>query len=160
MPSFDIVSNVDLHELTNAVDQANRQLSNRFDFKGIDASFKLEENQVLLTAPSNFQISQMQDILYSSMTKRSIDTKSLEPHPVQTGLSAAKQVIDVKQGLEQSLAKSINQFIKSEKIKVQTQIQDQQIRVTCKKKDDLQQVISILKEQDFTQPLQFVNFRD
>jgi len=95
MPSFDIVSNVDLHELTNAVDQANRQLSNRFDFKGIDASFKLEENQVLLTAPSNFQISQMQDILYSSMTKRSIDTKSLEPHPVQTGLSAAKQVIDV-----------------------------------------------------------------
>lgn len=160
MPSFDIVSNVDLHELTNAVDQANRQLSNRFDFKGIDASVELSNDQVLLSAPSEFQINQLQDILFSSMTKRSIDIKSLDIKPITTNLSAAKQIIDIKQGLETPLAKQINQFIKNEKTKVQTQIQDQQIRVTGKKRDDLQQVIALLKDHDFEQPLQFVNFRD
>lgn len=160
MPSFDIVSNVDLHELTNAVDQANRQLSNRFDFKGIDASVELSNDQVLLSAPSEFQINQLQDILFSSMTKRSIDIKSLDVKPITTSLSAAKQIIDIKQGLETPLAKQINQFIKNEKVKVQTQIQDQQIRVTGKKRDDLQQVIALLKDHDFEQPLQFVNFRD
>ena len=160
MPSFDIVSNVDLHELTNAVDQANRQLSNRFDFKGVDASVELSNDQVLLSAPSEFQINQLQDILFSSMTKRSIDIKSLDVKPITTSLSAAKQIIDIKQGLETPLAKQINQFIKNEKVKVQTQIQDQQIRVTGKKRDDLQQVIALLKDHDFEQPLQFVNFRD
>lgn len=160
MPSFDIVSNVDLHELTNAVDQANRQLSNRFDFKGIDASVELSNDQVLLSAPSEFQINQLQDILFSSMTKRSIDIKSLDVKPITTSLSAAKQIIDIKQGLETPLAKQINQFIKNEKVKVQTQIQDQQIRVTGKKRDDLQQVIALLKDHEFEQPLQFVNFRD
>ncbi len=160
MPSFDIVSNVDDHELTNAIDQANRVLGTRFDFKGIDAKFKHEKDQVVIMAPSEFQINQMKDILFSSLTKRGIDIKALAFKPIQTNLSQIKQEADIKQGIDQTLGKKIGQLIKAEKMKVQTSIQDQQVRVTGKKRDDLQETIALLKDQSFDQPLQFVNFRD
>ncbi len=160
MPSFDIESKVDKHELTNAVDQANRELQNRFDFKGVEAKFVFADEKITLTAPEEFQTTQMKDILDTKLTKRGIDIQALDTQPIDKNLAQAKLVLNIKQGLDQASAKKIVKFLKDSKIKVQTAIQGEQIRVTGKKRDDLQTAINAIKEQSFGLPLQFDNFRD
>lgn len=160
MPSFDVVSEVDSHELTNAVDQANRELKNRFDFKGVDAKFTLKGNEMTLTAPSDFQLKQMDEILRKKLISRSIDARSLEYKEPEVNLSESKQLLNVRQGIAQDVSKKIIKAIKDGKFKVQAAIQKDQIRVTAKKRDDLQAVIAFLNEKEFDLPLQFDNFRD
>lgn len=160
MPSFDIVSEIDQHELTNAIDQANREITTRFDFKGVDATFEFKDDKITLTAPSDFQVKQMQDILANKLAKRDIDLRSLEYQKMDTNLHQAKQVVDVKQGIATEIAKKIIKFIKDQKFKVQAAIQSDQVRVTGKKRDDLQDVIAALNAEDFNLPLQYKNFRD
>jgi uncharacterized protein YajQ (UPF0234 family) len=160
MPSFDIVSEVDKHELMNAVDQANRELSNRFDFKGSDATFALDGYVITASAPSDFQLKQMQDILRTRLTARSIDVRCLDVAEPEINRATAKQKITVKQGLEQPMAKKIITAIKAAKLKVETQINGEKLRVTGKKRDDLQTAIALLRKSEFEVPLQFDNFRD
>jgi len=160
MPSFDVVSEVDMHELTNAVDQAARIVANRFDFKGIEASFEREERKVTITAEAEFQISQMEDMLRSALIKCHIDPDAMEIGAIQASGKAVRQVVTLRHGLDSTQCKSIVKKIKDAKMKVQAQIQGDQVRVTGKKRDDLQQVIALLKEEDFGAPLQFTNFRD
>ena len=160
MPSFDIVSEVDSHELTNAVDQANRELGNRFDFKGVDAKFEREDAVITQSAPSEFQLQQMTDILRARMSARQIDTKSLEFGEVETNVAGARQKITVKQGIEQKIAKKIAATLKEAKLKVESQINGDKLRVTGKKRDDLQATMALLRGKEFERPLQFENFRD
>lgn len=160
MPSFDVVSEVDHHELTNAVDQANREVDNRFDFKGSGAKFQLTDKLITLTAPSDFQVKQMKDILAGKLVKRGLEVQSLEWGEITANLSEAKQEVTVKEGIDKELAKKIIKEIKNSKIKVQAAIQGEQIRVSGKNRDDLQQTIQLLKNKDFNLPLQFNNFRD
>lgn len=160
MPSFDIVSNIDNHEVTNAVDQANREISNRFDFKGTNARVELGKNTITLIAPTDFQLKQLDEILRNKLAKRNVDIRSLHYQDASTTLSEAKQVIEVKQGIDADNAKKISRLIKDSGLKVQTSIQGDQVRVTGKKRDDLQSVIAVLRETDVALPLQFVNFRD
>ncbi|MDR0183915.1 YajQ family cyclic di-GMP-binding protein [Lysobacter arvi] len=160
MPSFDIVSEVDGHELTNAVDQANRELGTRFDFKGVDAKFVLEEQTITQSAPSDFQLKQMNDILRARLIARGIDVRCLEFGDVETNLAGARQKITVKQGIERELAKKIQASIKDAKLKVESQINGDKLRVTGKKRDDLQAAIALLRAAEFERPLQFENFRD
>ncbi len=160
MPSFDIVSEVDAHELTNAVDQANRELSTRFDFKGVEASFELDEAVVSLSAPSEFQLQQMTDILRARMAARKIDTRCLEFGDIDTNLAGARQKITVKQGIEREQARKISTALKEAKLKVDSQINGDKLRVTGKKRDDLQAAMALLRDKEFSVPLQFDNFRD
>jgi len=160
MPSFDIVSEVDSHELTNAVDQANRELGTRFDFKGVDAKFVLEEQTITQSAPSDFQLKQMNDILRARLIARGIDVRCLEFGDVETNLAGARQKITVKQGIERELAKKIQAAIKDAKLKVDSQINGDKLRVIGKKRDDLQTAIALLRGVEFERPLQFENFRD
>jgi len=160
MPSFDIVSEFDSHEVSNAVDQANREVSTRFDFKGSDAKFELQDEKIILIAESAFQLQQMLPILYSKMTKRGVDIGCLETGNPQTSGRMAQQELTLKQGLEKDIAKKIVKLIKDKKLKVQAAIQGDKVRVTGKKRDDLQQVMKMLKDEDIGQPLQFNNFRD
>lgn len=160
MPSFDIVSEVDSHELTNAVDQANRELGNRFDFKGVDAGFALEDSVIALHAPSEFQLQQMQDILNARLIARKIDPRATEAGNIETNVAGARQKITVKQGIERELAKKIQAELKASKLKVESQINGEKLRVTGKKRDDLQQAIAVLRGKEFELPLQFENFRD
>jgi len=160
MPSFDVVSEVDTHELTNAVDQANRELSTRFDFKGVDAKFVLEDSVITQSAPSDFQLQQMTDILRQRLTARKIDAACLEFGDIETNLAQARQKITVKQGIEQKIAKKIAATLKEAKLKVETQINGDKLRVMGKKRDDLQDAIAVLKAGKFELPLQFNNFRD
>lgn len=160
MPSFDIVSEVDRHELTNAVDQANRELGTRFDFKGVDAKFALEENTITQSAPSDFQLKQMTDILRGRLIARSIDVRCLEFGDIETNLAGARQKVTVKQGIERELAKKIQGMIKDAKLKVESQINGDKLRVTGKKRDDLQAAIALLRAATLERPLQFDNFRD
>jgi len=160
MPSFDVISEVDKHELTNAVDQANRELSNRFDFKGSDATFALDGFVITASAPSDFQLKQMQDILRARLIARSIDVRALDIAEPEINLATAKQKITVKQGIEQAVAKKIVAAIKAAKLKVEAQINGEKLRVTGKKRDDLQDAIALLRKGEFDVPLQFDNFRD
>lgn len=160
MPSFDIVSEVDLHAFTNAVDQAQRIVDTRFDFKGVDARFERDGLSVTLYAEADFQLQQMQDMLRSALIKCEIDPKAMEVGEEQTAGKQVKLSIRMKNGLEQDLAKKIVKLIKEPRLKVQAQVQGDQVRVTGKKRDDLQQVIAMLKAQELDQPLQFDNFRD
>lgn len=160
MPSFDIVCEVDKHELTNAVDQINREVSNRFDFKGSDAKVELSEFSMNFEAESDFQLKQMRDIMVNKLTKRGIDTRGLDRGKVEERGLRAYQTISVKSGLEKEDAKKITKMIKDGKFKVQSSIQGDSVRVTGKKRDDLQDVIAMLKEADLELPLQFNNFRD
>jgi len=160
MPSFDIVSEVDSHELTNAVDQANRELGTRFDFKGVDAKFVLEDQTITQSAPSDFQLKQMNDILRARLIARGIDVRCLEFGDVETNLAGARQKITVKQGIERELAKKIQASIKDAKLKVDSQINGDKLRVIGKKRDDLQTAIALLRGVEFERPLQFENFRD
>ena len=160
MPSFDVVSEVDKHELTNAVDQANRELSNRFDFKGTDARFELDKLVVKVQAPSEFQLQQMQDILRARLVARKIDARCLDIGEPEVNLAGARQQITVKQGIEQPVAKKIIAAIKDAKLKVEAQINADKLRISGKKKDDLQVAIALLRQTEFELPLQFDNFRD
>jgi len=149
-----------MHEATNAVDQANRELGTRFDFKNTGAKFALEGNDVTLSAPSEFQLSQMMDILTARFASRKIDVRSLNVAEPQVSINEARQVATVRQGIDTDLAKRIVKMIKSEKLKVQAAIQGEKVRVTGKKRDDLQQVIALLKESTVDVPLQYENYRD
>ena len=160
MPSFDIVSEVDKHELANAVDQANKELGNRFDFKGVDAKFVPGDGSIEQSAPSEFQLQQMTDILRARLTARKIDPRCLEFGEVLTNVAGARQTIAVKQGIERELAKKIQGLLKDAKLKVDSQINGDKLRVTGKKRDDLQGVIALLRAAEFERPLQFDNFRD
>ena len=160
MPSFDIVSEVDTHELTNAVDQASRELTTRFDFKGVDAKFELEDQVISQSAPSDFQLQQMTDILRGRLVARGIDARCLEFGDIETNLAGARQKITVKQGIERELAKKIQSTLKDAKLKVDSQINGEKLRVNGKKRDDLQAAMALLKGAEFEQPLQFDNFRD
>jgi cyclic-di-GMP-binding protein len=160
MPSFDIVSEVDHHELTNAVDQANRELATRFDFKGVDAKFALEEHTIAQSAPSEFQLKQMTDILRARLIARGIDARCLDFGDVETNLAGSRQNVTVKQGIERELAKKIQATLKDAKLKVDSQINGDKLRVIGKKRDDLQTAIALLKQQNYERPLQFDNFRD
>ncbi len=160
MPSFDVVSEVDIHQLTNAVDQAARIVGNRFDFKGIEASFEREERSVVLTAEAEFQVSQMEDMLRAALIKCDIDPAAMDCGDVQTTGKTVRQTLVLRHGLESAQCKSIVKLIKDAKLKVQAQIQGDQVRVTGKKRDDLQQVMALLRKQENDAPLQFSNFRD
>ena len=160
MPSFDIVSEVDKHELTNAVDQANRELGTRFDFRNTDAKFELTESVITLHAPSEFQLQQMHDILRARLTARKIDVRCLDEADPEVNLAGARQKVTVKQGIESAQAKKIVAAIKAAKLKVEAQIQGEKLRVTGKKRDDLQTAIALLRGSEFEVPLQFDNFRD
>ena len=160
MPSFDIVSELNPHEVANAIDQANREVSTRFDFKGTNAKFELAELVVTLSAPADFQLKQMMDILKLKLTKRGIDIVCMKvDEPVVTG-TTAKQVATLRQGIETELGKKIQRLIKDSKLKVQAAIQDKQVRVTGKSRDDLQAVIALVRGAKLELPLQFTNFRD
>jgi uncharacterized protein YajQ (UPF0234 family) len=160
MPSFDIVSEVDKHELTNAIDQAQRELGNRFDFRNVDAKFVLDDKTVAMNAPSEFQLQQMRDILNARLIARGIDARCLDPGEVETNVAGARQKIVIKQGIEQKVAKKIVAAIKEAKLKVEAQINGEKLRVTGKKRDDLQLAIALLRKSEFELPLQFDNFRD
>ena len=160
MPSFDVVSEVDSHELTNAVDQANRELDNRFDFKGVDAKFELVDEVISQSAPSEFQLKQMSDILRARLIARGIDARCLEFADIETNVAGARQKITVQQGIERELAKKLQATLKEAKLKVDTQINGDKLRVNGKKRDDLQAAIALLKGGEFERPLQFDNFRD
>ncbi len=160
MPSFDVVSEVDLHQLTNAVDQAGRIVANRFDFKGVEASFDRDERTVVITAEAEFQVEQMEDMLRSALIKCDIDPGAMDCGEPQTSGKLVKETVVLRHGLDSAQCKSIVKKIKDQKMKVQSQIQGEQVRVTGKKRDDLQQVIALLRDEDFGAPLQFTNFRD
>ena len=160
MPSFDTVSEVDLQEVRNAVDQAHRIIDTRFDFKGVNASFEQNESEITLKAEQEFQLQQMLDILREKLAKRSVDVTAMDVKDAQISLNHATQVVLIKQGIESDVAKKMVKNIKASKIKVQAQIQGEQVRVTGKKRDDLQQVMSLLREGSYGVPLQFKNFRD
>ena len=160
MPSFDIVSEVDMPEVNNALDQSRREVATRFDFMGVDASFELKEKEITLTADSEFQLEQMLDILKGKMVKRNVDAKSLEMGELQKSGKQVFQVLTIQQGLEADMSRKIVKLIKDSKAKVQTAIQGEKLRVTGKKRDDLQEVIAMLREAKLDVPVQFNNFRD
>lgn len=160
MPSFDIVSELNPHEVANAVDQANREVGTRFDFKGTNAKFELNEFVITLSAPADFQLKQMMDILKLKLTKRGIDIVCMKvDEPVVTG-QTAKQVATLRQGIDTELGKKLQRLIKDSKLKVQAAIQDKQVRVTGKSRDDLQSAIALVRGGKLELPLQFTNFRD
>jgi cyclic-di-GMP-binding protein len=160
MPSFDIVSELNPHEVANALDQANREVSTRFDFKGTNAKFELKDFVVTLSAPADFQLKQMMDILKLKLTKRGIDIACMKvDEPVITG-QTAKQVATLRQGIDTELGKKLQRLIKDSKLKVQAAIQDKQVRVTGKSRDDLQAAIALIRGGKLELPLQFTNFRD
>ncbi len=160
MPSFDVVSDFDAHEASNAVDQANREVMNRFDFKGTGSKFELDGQTIMLTSQSDFQLKQMLDILRLKLSKRGIDITCMqEEDPEITGTTARQKVI-LRRGIEALLARELVKKIKGSKLKVQAAIQGDKLRVSGKKRDDLQSVIALLKEADFGLPLQYENFRD
>jgi uncharacterized protein YajQ (UPF0234 family) len=160
MPSFDIVSEINLHELTNAVDQAVRELEQRFDFKGSGARFELEETTVTMIAQADFQLKQMLDILKLRIAKRGIDIGCLEVKDPEVTLASSKQQVILKHGIDADTGKRVSRLVKDSKLKVQAQIQGDKVRITGKKRDDLQEAIALLKKSELGIPLQFNNFRD
>lgn len=160
MPSFDVVSEVDHHELKNAIDQANREVVARFDFKGSGSNFELEDSTITMNTESEFQLDQMYDILCNKLVKRGVDISCLERGDPVLQMKSARQVVTVREGIDSAEAKKMVKLIKDRKMKVQAAIQGEQLRITGKKRDDLQSAIALLKENDFAMPLQFKNFRD
>jgi hypothetical protein len=160
MPSFDVVSEVDVQEVRNAVDQSGREVGQRFDFKDSGATFELKETEITLRAQNDFQLRQMMDILEKKLAKRNVDIGCLDRKPPELTTSAARQRVVVRQGIDTETARRIVKDIKDAKLKVQAQIQGEQVRVTGKQRDDLQQVIAMLRKGDYGLPLQYSNFRD
>ncbi|KJK01711.1 MULTISPECIES: YajQ family cyclic di-GMP-binding protein [Pseudomonadaceae] len=159
MPSFDVVSELDKHELTNALDNATKELDRRFDLKG-KCSFEAKEKSITLTAEADFMLEQMLDILRSSLVKRKIDAQCMEIKDSFASGKVVKQEVDFREGIDKDLAKKIVALIKDKKLKVQAAIQGEQVRVTGKKRDDLQEAIALLRGESLGMPLQFNNFRD
>ncbi len=160
MPSFDIVSEVEMTEARNAVDNSNRELDTRYDFRGVEASFEFAKEIITMKADADFQLNQMFDILAAKAVKRGLDVKSFEVKDVvHTGKTYSQQVL-IKQGIEKDVSKKIVKIIKDSKAKVQAAIQGEEVRVTGKKRDDLQGVMQLIREADLGQPFQFKNFRD
>jgi len=160
MPSFDVVSEIDSHELTNAVDQASRELSQRFDFKNTGAEFELEDTTVTMSAPAEFQLRQMLEILKLKVAKRGIDVACLDVQDPVVNLAVARQLVVLKHGIDPETGRKVTRLLKDAKLKVQSQIQGEKVRVTGKKRDDLQEAIALLRKGGFEVPLQFNNFRD
>jgi uncharacterized protein YajQ (UPF0234 family) len=160
MPSFDVVSEIDHHELTNAVDQANREVSQRFDFKDTGARYELKDFTVTLHAQVDFQLKQMLDILTLKVAKRGIDAACLEPKDPEVTLNAARQLVTFRHGIDQDTGKKLQRLLKDSKLKVQAAIQGDQLRVTGKQRDDLQSAMSLIKKSELGLPFQFKNFRD
>jgi uncharacterized protein YajQ (UPF0234 family) len=160
MPSFDIVSEVDKHELMNAVDQAKRDLGNRYDLRGTNAAFELDGFVITQTAPSEYQLEQLLEMLHKRLAARGIDLRSVEAEDPVTNLAGSKQTITLKQGIEQAEAKKIIAKLKESKIKVDSQITGDKLRISGKKRDDLQAAIAFLRQAELELPLQFENFRD
>ncbi|MEP0355543.1 YajQ family cyclic di-GMP-binding protein [Paraglaciecola sp.] len=160
MPSLDIVSEIDLVEVKNAVDNASRELSTRFDFRGVEASFEYTNETVTLKAEGDFQIKQMMDILRSACAKRGVSNAALDPQDIDVTGKTYKKAVKFIQGIEQPNAKKIIKLLKESKLKVQAQIQEDKVRVTGKKRDDLQSAMRLAKEAELDLPLQFTNFRD
>lgn len=160
MPSFDVVSELDGHEVANAVDQANREVTTRFDFKGTGAKFEVSDFVVSLEAPADFQLKQMVDILTQKLAKRGIDVACMKVEEPEIALNKARQKVLLRHGIDSDHARKIVKLLKEFKLKVQSQIQGEQVRVTGKKRDDLQDAIALLKQAELELPLQFTNFRD
>jgi uncharacterized protein YajQ (UPF0234 family) len=160
MPSFDIVSEFDKHEAKNAIDQANKEVTTRFDFKGSNSTFELNEDKLIMISGSEFQLRQMLDIVQTKLTKRGVDIGCMDIAEPKASGKTVRQEITLKQGLDSLLAKKIVKLIKDKKLKVQAAIQGDRVRVTGKKKDDLQEVIQMLKEEKLEMPLQYDNFRE
>jgi len=160
MPSFDVVSEFDSHEAANAVDQANREVNTRFDFKGTGSRYSLEDNVILLTSDSDFQLKQMLDILRQKLSKRSIDIGCMKEEEPEISSSEARQRVILRRGIDSDLARELVKMIKGSKLKVQAAIQGDKLRVSGKKRDDLQAVIALLKGAEVELPLQYENFRD
>jgi len=160
MPSFDVVSEVDLHEVTNALDQAKRELSTRFDFRGVEAGFERAGDVITMTADADIQLQQMLDILQNKLHRRGIDISCLDIDDAIKLGKQVKQKVTIKQGLDSDLSRKIVKLIKAKKLKVQAAIQGEKVRVTGKKRDDLQQTIAMLKAEELELPLQYNNFRD
>jgi uncharacterized protein YajQ (UPF0234 family) len=160
MPSFDIVSDINEHEVANAIDQANREVGTRFDFKGTDAQYEQKEYVITLTAQVDFQLKQMMDILKMRLTKRGIDVACMKiDEPIFKG-QTAKQVATLRQGIDTELGKKLQRLIKDSKLKVQAALQDKQVRVTGKSRDDLQEAMALIRASKLDLPMQFTNFRD
>ncbi len=160
MPSFDVVSELDMHQVTNAVDQSNRVVTNRFDFKGVEAKFVRKDNVVEVISESEFQVRQMVDMLQAELISRKVDTKCMDVGDVIESGKTAKAIVTLQEGIDTDTARKIVKMIKQEKLKVQAAIQGDQVRVTGKKRDDLQQVIAFLRQAELDIPLQYQNFRD
>ena len=160
MPSFDVVSDFDQHEASNAVDQANREVQTRFDFKGTGSKFVIEEQVITLTTESDFQLKQMMDILQQKLAKRGVDIACMEEQEPEFSGSEARQKVVLRRGIDADRARKLVKQIKAAKLKVQAAIQGDKLRVSGKKRDDLQSVISLLKDTDTGLPLQYENFRD
>ncbi|HSG30141.1 MAG TPA: YajQ family cyclic di-GMP-binding protein [Thermodesulfobacteriota bacterium] len=160
MPSFDIVSEIDLHEVTNAVDQANKEVATRFDFKGTDSKYELTDNIVTLNTKEEFQLGQMMDVLSKKLSTRKVDVRCMDKDEPELSSNTARQKVTLRHGIETELAKKMVKMIKDTKLKVQASIQEKQVRVNGKKRDDLQAVMAMLKDSNLEIPLQFINFRD
>lgn len=160
MPSFDVVSEVDSAEILNTTNNAKKMLSTRYDFRGVDADFTMKDDVITMKAEADFQLQQMLDILISEAVKRKVDAASMDTQQVVHSGKNFTQQVTFKQGVEQPVAKKIVKAIKDKKMKVQAAIQGEQLRITGKKRDDLQAVMAMIREGDFGQPFQFNNFRD
>ena len=160
MPSFDVVSDFDAHEAANAIDQANREVTTRFDFKGTGSKFALDDQVIELTTQSDFQLQQMRDILRQKLAKRGLDIACIDEQSPELSGSQARQKILLRRGIDTDLARKLVKLIKGSKIKVQAAIQGDKLRVSGKKRDDLQATIALLKDADVDLPLQYENFRD
>jgi len=160
MPSFDTVSEIDHHELSNALDQANKEIGSRYDFKGSNAHIEHSESGLVFHAETKFQLQQMFPVLLSKMTKRGLDVNCLKTGDVIEAAKTAKQPVSIQEGIDKEMAKKIVKLIKDSKLRVQASIQGEQVRVSGKKRDDLQQVMQMLKQAELGIPLQFNNFRD
>ncbi|MAC46775.1 MAG: YajQ family cyclic di-GMP-binding protein [Oceanospirillum sp.] len=160
MPSFDVVSELDMHQVTNAVDQSNRVVGNRFDFKGVDAKFVRKDNVVEVIAESEFQVKQMLEMLQAELIRREVDVKCMDVGDVVESGKTARSTVTLQEGIDADTARKIVKMIKNAKLKVQAAVQGEQVRVTGKKRDDLQQAIALLRQSELEVPLQYQNFRD
>lgn len=160
MPSFDIVSELNQHEIVNAVDQATREIDTRFDFRGTDARFELKDKVITLSAAADFQLKQMLEILKLRLAKRGVDVQCLKVDDPVANIQTARQIVTLREGIDSELGKKVQRVIKDSKIKVQAALQDKQVRVTGKSRDDLQAVIALVRGAKLDMPLQFTNFRD
>lgn len=160
MPSFDIVSEINQHEVVNGVDQATREIDTRFDFRGSDAKIEVKDKVITLSAQTDFQLKQMLEILKLRLSKRGVDVMCMKIDDPVTTLSTAKQVVTLREGIDAELGKKVQRLIKDSKIKVQAALQDKQVRVTGKSRDDLQSIMALIRNAKFDMPTQFTNFRD